>query len=72
MKREGALSGVADLILLYPSKGYHALCIEMKAPKGVQSKEQKAFQSYCTQNAYQYHLCYSLEQFIKIVNDYLR
>lgn len=28
MKGEGVTAGVADLILLYPSGGFHSLCIE--------------------------------------------
>ena len=40
MKYEGAVRGVADLILLMPKKGWASLCIEMKTPKGTQSEHQ--------------------------------
>ena len=30
LKREGVVTGVADLILLIPKKGYASLCIEME------------------------------------------
>lgn len=33
MKYEGAVRGVADLILLIPKKGWASLCIEMKTPR---------------------------------------
>lgn len=33
MKGEGVTAGVADLILLYPSGGFHSLCIEFKTPQ---------------------------------------
>lgn len=35
MKGEGVTAGVADLILLYPSGGFHSLCIEFKTPAKV-------------------------------------
>ena len=44
MKYEGAISGVADLILLLPKKGHASLCIEMKKPNGKQSDTQKEWQ----------------------------
>lgn len=44
LKAEGVLAGVADLILLVPNAGYHALLIEMKTPKGRQSESQRAWQ----------------------------
>ena len=37
MKGEGVVSGVSDLILLYSNNGYNSLCIEMKAPGGMQT-----------------------------------
>ena len=45
MKYEGSVRGVSDLILLVPKKGFSALCIEMKRPKGKQSEEQIRWQS---------------------------
>ena len=38
MKGEGVTAGVADLLLLLPSKGYHGLCIEMKTVGSVTRK----------------------------------
>lgn len=43
LKDEGVVPGVSDLLLLYPSGKYHALCVEMKTPKGRQSEVQKAW-----------------------------
>lgn len=45
MKYEGAVRGVADLILLIPKKGWASLCIEMKTPKGTQSEHQRTWQT---------------------------
>lgn len=71
MKAEGVVAGVADLILLVPSKGYHALCIEMKTEKGRQSPEQKAWQKKVEAQGYKYAVCRSLDDFIATINDYL-
>lgn len=71
MKAEGALSGVADLILLLPSGAYHALCIEIKTDKGRQSEAQKEWQELIVLDGYKYVVVRSIEEFIKVVTDYL-
>lgn len=71
LKAEGVLAGVADLILLYPSNGYHALLIEMKTSKGKQSEAQKAWQKKMEEYGYKYVVCHSLDEFMKAIDDYL-
>ena len=71
LKDEGALSGVADLILLLPRHGYAALCIEMKKIGGRQSDSQKVFEQACKEYKVKYVMCYSLEEFQAVVEDYL-
>lgn len=71
LKAEGALSGVSDLILLIPRGQHASLCIEMKAPKGVQSDHQKEWQQVTEKNGNKYVLCHSFEEFKKSVEDYL-
>ena len=82
LRDEGALSGVADLILLVPKwvkakddEGwqnlFHGLCIEMKTDKGRQSPEQKAWQKKVEEFGYRYAVCHSLDEFINTINDYL-
>lgn len=72
LKAEGVLAGVADLILLVPNAGYHALLIEMKTPKGRQSESQKAWQQeVCAEGEYKYVVCRSLDDFIREVDVYL-
>lgn len=70
-KAEGLLSGVSDLILLYPSCGYHALCIEMKTQKGRQQPSQKDFQKAVESLGYRYVVCRSLEDFMEQVRQYV-
>lgn len=71
MKYEGAIRGVADLILLVPKKGFASLCIEMKTPKGTQSKYQEIWQREAEKYRNKYVTCHSLDEFVNEVNTYL-
>ena len=71
MRDEGVRAGVADLILLVPRHGYHALAVEMKAPKGVQHDSQKTFERLCGENGTLYRVCRSFDEFRKLVETYL-
>lgn len=71
LKAEGVLAGVSDLILLYPNKTYHALCIEMKTDRGTQSPRQKEWAKRVMAQGYLYVVCRSLQDFILTVNSYL-
>ena len=71
LRDEGALSGVADLILLVPKKGYASLCIEMKKPGGRVSDTQKTFCEAAKAFKNKYVVCYSVEEFKAAVREYL-
>ena len=71
LRDEGALSGVADLILLVPRHGYACLCIEMKKPGGRQSESQMAFEEAVRAFKGKYVVCYSVEEFQRVCEDYL-
>ena len=71
LKREGALAGVADLFLMYPSKTYHGLFIEMKIGKGKQTENQLEFEKQCKKFGYKYELCRSFDDFVNIINQYI-
>jgi len=72
LKREGVLAGVADLCILVANSQYHALFIELKIGKGYQTINQKEFEQYCIKNDYQYSVCRSFDEFVKIVTDYIK
>lgn len=72
MKDEGVRSGVADLILQVPIGGYASLCIEMKTPKGKQSKRQKEYERKAKEMKNKYVVCHSLEEFQKTVTEYIK
>lgn len=71
LKAEGVRSGVADLFLSIPNREYHGLYIEMKKPKGRQQESQKQFQHEVEEQGYRYAICYSLDEFMELVNEYL-
>ena len=77
-KYEGAIAGVADLILLFPRGGKSSLCIEMKTPyvkgkrAGTQSDAQKEWQVLVEKYGSEYVVCHGLIEFIKKVCNYLR
>ena len=71
LKAEGTLAGVADLLLLYPSKQYHGLCIEMKTEKGRQQDSQKEWQTAVEAYGYKYIICRSLDQFREELTKYI-
>lgn len=78
MVYEGQVSGVADLILLYPCGGKGSLCIEMKKPKkkgsraGTQSDNQVKWQSLVERYGNSYVVCRGLVEFIKSICEYLQ
>lgn len=71
LEKEGAVSGVADMILLVPSGDYAGLCIEMKTPTGRQTDSQKAFGTDVERVGFAYVVCRSLDQFMELVTEYL-
>lgn len=71
MKDEGMLPGVADLILLKSNHFYGGLAIEMKKPGEYQRTVQKEWQKECEAAGNKYVVCRSLDEFMKVVTDYL-
>ena len=69
--KEGAVSGVSDLIMLIPNKHYNALCLETKTTKGSQSDTQKVFQQAVESQGYCYKIYRSLDEFRDIIHKYL-
>ena len=82
MSGEGVTAGVADMLLLVPSARYHGLCIEYKRTairyvdgkahtlKTYQSPAQKEWQKAVEAVGYKYAVTRSLEEFIKLINNY--
>ncbi len=72
MKREGVVSGVPDMFLAVPRKGYPGLWIEMTNGKaGRVSDNQKEMMSRLTEQGYKCVACRTLDEFVKTLQDYL-
>jgi hypothetical protein len=78
MKGEGVVPGVADLQLAVSNYQTgkttysHGLFIELKYGPGKQSPAQIAFEQAVTAQGYQYSVCRTLEEFMNVINTYLK
>lgn len=71
LKAEGQLAGVADLILLKRKGRCGALLLEAKVKGNYQSETQREWQKRIEADGYIYKVFRTLEEFIKIVEEYL-
>ena len=77
MKRTGLLAGVPDIFIAKPfssPKGliqFHGLYMEIKTSKGVLSENQKTIIPKLQEKGYQVEIIRSLDDAIKILNEYL-
>ena len=71
MKKEGAVAGMADLVLFHPWDDTRPLFIEMKLPKGRQSESQIEFEKLFKAAGYSYVICRTFEEFRVAVESYL-
>ena len=71
LKAEGVTAGVSDMILLVPSREYHALCLEIKTMVGRQSEKQKAWEAKVKSQGFMYAIVRSLDEFAELVRWYL-
>lgn len=72
LKDEGALSGVPDLHVPVAMKGFHGLYIEMKAGKNKPTDKQLNIMDKLRSEGYKCEVCYTLDEFIKVVDNYLK
>lgn len=72
MKEMGYLKGVPDLFIPHPNRYYHGFFIEMKTPKGRLSDEQKDVIPRLRAEGYKVEICRSLDDFMRMVNEYMR
>lgn len=73
-KAEGLKRGVPDVWLPVPQFRwieYHGLVIEMKAPKGTTSPEQKRWMAALREYGWRCEVCYSTQEAIDVILDYL-
>ena len=65
LKAEGVLAGVADLVVLLPQG--KSLYIEMKVKGNRQTQNQKDFQNKVIALGHTYAVCYTFEEFQKVI-----
>jgi len=71
MKGEGVLSGVPDLFIAKPNRINAGLYIEMKAENGRLTENQKIISETLLTKGYEVKVVRNIDEFIKIVNNYL-
>ena len=71
MKREGLRAGVCDLMLAVPRPGTPGLFVEMKRKGGILSDDQKAFIAAVRAQGYEVRVCFSFDEAVKAITDYL-
>lgn len=71
LKRQGVKSGVADVILLIPKKGFASLLLEFKTSTGKQSPEQRTFQKQAEMCGSSYKIVRNVTQAIEVMRNYL-
>jgi hypothetical protein len=71
LKRQGVVSGVADVLLLIPASGYGSLSIEFKTRTGRQSPSQMEFQRQTEKAGNKYVVCRSATDAVMAISEYL-
>lgn len=72
MNGEGVLKGIPDLFLATARGEWHGLYIEIKVLPNQPTDEQMDMMRKLIRQGYACLICYTLEQFMQTVNDYLR
>ena len=67
LKAEGVLAGVADLVVMLPQG--KSIYIEMKVKGNRQTENQKEFQKKAIELGHTYAVCYSFEDFQKVIEN---
>lgn len=71
-KQMGVRAGFPDLLLLVPNRFYPFLGVEIKTKTGRQSEHQKEYQREFESIGAKYVICRSLDDFIKVITNYLK
>jgi hypothetical protein len=72
LKREGVVAGIPDLFLSIPRKGFHGFYLEAKIKGNTTSKEQKIMIEKLKEQGYKAIVFWSLDEFMKVVTEYLK
>lgn len=72
LKAEGVKKGVLDYCLPVARGGFHGLYLELKAPRGRLTDEQKWWIKKLVERGYAAGVCYGAEEAIRILETYLK
>lgn len=72
LKSEGVVSGIPDLHIPIANRFYHGLYIEMKVKPNTPTDNQETIMNQLRVNGYKCEVCYSLDEFISVVTNYLK
>jgi len=72
LKKQGVKAGVPDLFIPIPNNEFHGLFIEMKYGKNKPTEAQKEWLAYLNSVKYKSIVCYSTNEAINTINDYLK
>lgn len=67
LKRKGMKAGVPDCLIFNPHGEYKGTAIELKIGKNTQTDTQKDWELKLINCGWTYHVCYSLDEVIKII-----
>lgn len=71
LKAQGVTPGVPDIFMALPYNGFHGLFIELKSKTGRLSEHQKIWLNNLNDRAYRAVVCYSLDEAMDAVTEYL-
>lgn len=71
LKAQGVKSGISEVLLLIPKKGFSCLCLEFKTQTGRQSDEQTEFQNQADKVGNKYVVVQSVKEAIDTLKWYL-
>lgn len=71
LKAEGVRAGVPDLCLPYPAGGWHGLYIELKAPGGAATPEQREWLARLRAAGYRAEVCVGWQAAAFVLTEYL-
>jgi len=71
LRKSGLKPGVVDLFLPAARRGFHGLWIEMKRKGEQTTDDQDKFIAFVTNQGYHAQVCYSAEEAIALLRDYL-
>lgn len=71
LKAEGVQKGVPDLVLPIPRHGFAGLFLELKAPRGVTSPEQRDWIAFLAAVGYAVAVAWSVDEAFDVVASYI-